>query len=506
MPVTTLLKSAFDQVGVTKLATACGITPTPMRKWLDRGLPMSDLTGETDYCVRIAMAAANNDVEISAIELLRERLPDMKPGIVYNIPRELIQPDINQPRKQFDPAKLQSLAATLAADGQESAIKVSLDMSQPAPLIITHGERRWRAAEIAELGDLDCMIDERPDETATDKIFRQAADNTAEQLTKWDWACTIQQLHDNEGMTDQKIADELERRGFDGFSRPVIANLRRLFNLPEKAQQLIAEEYLTPSHGKYLLQITHDKTMEDVLVVLIQRNGDDGDAPAISVLQSMIERAYRQNCAGLNTYSYLTHSTQFDHEEECKGCKDQHKYGDDLFCGRSGCWEKKSHTHQSVQTAKEEERQAQIDEGVRKAEAGEPSFLVDDPELQEEVDDEIEWKANQKASEEKREKKAAYKEAIFSALDTADTSLIVTVLIADAVLEDYDEDEMDFAGVLEQVKAGQEAMLRKVAITKLGGWFDYFELEDVGKALGIDPEKVSPETTPEQTDLLAGAA
>ena len=201
-----VLHYAFEKLGANKIAEACEITPTPCRKWKQNGLPMSDLTGETNYCVRIDFAAAKAGVEVSAIELLRERLPDMKPGIVYNLPHELFQPDPNQPRKQFDEDKLKALAATLSADGQETPLKVTVDMTlNGPPLIITHGERRWRAAELAEIGDLDCMLDVKKDETATDRIFRQAADNTGEQLTKWDWACTIRDLSEQHDMKDQEI-------------------------------------------------------------------------------------------------------------------------------------------------------------------------------------------------------------------------------------------------------------------------------------------------------------
>lgn len=286
MTNTIALQRAVDLASITRLATACEVTPGALRKWLNKnGLPMSDLTGETDYSTRIAWEIVKHGGEFDALDLIRERLPDLKPGTVYRLPLELFARDPNQPRKQFDNLKLEALALTLGHDGQETPIKVTVDIDADKPLIITHGERRWRAAHIAQLTHLDCMLDTKAaDESATDKIFRQAADNTGEQLSKWDWACTIRELSEQHGMSDQEISDALGRRGFEGFSRPVVANLRRLFKLPEEAQRLIECGWLTPSHGKYLLAIKHEPVLQAYIRTLTAERNMDNNPPTISIM------------------------------------------------------------------------------------------------------------------------------------------------------------------------------------------------------------------------------
>src|SRR5579885_1434800 len=86
-----------------------------------------------------------------------------------------IRPDPDQPRRYFEPAELQALAASLLADGMQSPITAYYDDEAELFTIVT-GERRWRAAAIAGLERVPVLVNPRPAHPA-DTLGRQLAEN-----------------------------------------------------------------------------------------------------------------------------------------------------------------------------------------------------------------------------------------------------------------------------------------------------------------------------------------
>ncbi|MCG7868216.1 MAG: ParB/RepB/Spo0J family partition protein [Candidatus Thiodiazotropha taylori] len=338
-----LVSLAIEIVGISKLTKACGLASrNAIKTWEKSGRIPID--AETDYP---GIIEHETNGKITRVDIWRGQIDTLKPGIVYRIPVSLLSRDQNQPRRVFDTYRLQDLALSLGKDGQETPIKFVVVDGQ---LIIKHGERRWRAAHIGNIETLYGVLDIQTNETPHERIFRQIADNTGEPLKPWDWVETFKQFHDG-GMTDQAIADELASRGINGFSRPVIANYRRLLKLPKEIQEMIKSEFLTPSHGKEILVHAKHKVIIRNLAKVLSKMVQDGENPPPSgcmaiEIRDLYEQAFPYVDGSLNGElddERFPYSCPFDYESECKDCKNTHisrlsNGYESMFCTKPACY------------------------------------------------------------------------------------------------------------------------------------------------------------------------
>jgi ParB family chromosome partitioning protein len=194
----------------------------PERRSLGRGLSalMADVTVESD--------PQTPD---------RPRRPDLL------VPVEKLVPNPNQPRRDFQPEALQELAASLRAKG---VIQPLIARALPdGRFEIVAGERRWRAAQLAQLHELPVLVREFTDseviEVAIIENIQRADLNAIEE------ALAFRQLMDRFGHTQEKLADALSK------SRSHIANLLRLLSLPEEVQVHVREGKLSAGHARALI-------------------------------------------------------------------------------------------------------------------------------------------------------------------------------------------------------------------------------------------------------------
>ncbi|MDR1424631.1 MAG: ParB/RepB/Spo0J family partition protein [Azoarcus sp.] len=180
-----------------------------------------------------ALLAANRDDD------------DAEKGDLRNLARDALRPGRYQPRTRMDPGSLEELAASIKAQGIMQPILV-----RPLPggaYEIIAGERRWRAAEIAELDELPCLVREIPDEAA---LAMSLIENIQrENLNPLEEAGGIQRLIDEFGMTHQQAADAV------GRSRPAATNLLRLLNLAQPVQELLIAGDIDMGHARSLLPL-----------------------------------------------------------------------------------------------------------------------------------------------------------------------------------------------------------------------------------------------------------
>ena len=221
---------------------------------------------------------------------------DYQPGIVYPLPVELLARDPEQPRVEFEPTALAALAADLVASGQQSPITFRLgsrdDGEASVPqLYLVHGERRWRAAQLAGLPTVAGILDQYAQHQAgaelpAERVLRQATDNDLHQpLSAWDWACTIKRLTEPpHNMRVGEIAKELTRRGIPGKSHSVVSTFLSLHRLPVWGQLAIQSGALTRSHAKYILPHLDRPEIMDALgawlAERVAKNIPDGTEPA----------------------------------------------------------------------------------------------------------------------------------------------------------------------------------------------------------------------------------
>lgn len=161
------------------------------------------------------------------------------------VPIEQITANPDQPRRSFDPAALQELADSLRQRGVLQPLIVRQHPTDEGLYQIVAGERRWRAAQMAQLHELPVIIRDLSDtevlEVAIIENIQRADLNAIEE------AASFRQLMDRFGHTQEKLAEALNK------SRSHIANLLRLLNLPDQVQDHVKDGRLTAGHARALV-------------------------------------------------------------------------------------------------------------------------------------------------------------------------------------------------------------------------------------------------------------
>ena len=157
---------------------------------------------------------------------------------------EKLFPNPNQPRRDFTPEALEDLASSIRQKGVLQPLIVR-PISGTDTYEIVAGERRWRAAQMAQVHRLPVVIRDFDDtevlEVAIIENIQRADLNAIEE------AAGFRQLMDRFGHTQEKIAEALSK------SRSHVANLLRLLNLPTDVQGHIREGKLSAGHARALI-------------------------------------------------------------------------------------------------------------------------------------------------------------------------------------------------------------------------------------------------------------
>ncbi|MTE00773.1 ParB/RepB/Spo0J family partition protein [Paracoccus sp. YIM 132242] len=161
------------------------------------------------------------------------------------IPIEQITANPDQPRRSFDAASLQELAESLRQRGVLQPLIVRKHPKDEGLYQIVAGERRWRAAQMAQLHELPVIVRDLSDtevlEVAIIENIQRADLNAIEE------AASYRQLMDRFGHTQEKLAEALNK------SRSHIANLLRLLNLPDQVQEYLKDGKLSAGHARALI-------------------------------------------------------------------------------------------------------------------------------------------------------------------------------------------------------------------------------------------------------------
>jgi len=154
-----------------------------------------------------------------------------------------ISPLPGNPRKHFDEAALDELAASIAARGVIQPVIVRPHGERGYQLVA--GERRWRAAQKARVHDIPALVRELDDREVMALALIENLQR--EDLNPVEEARAYQRLADDEGMTQAEIARMVEK------SRSHVANLQRLLGLPEKVLDLVESGRLSMGHARALI-------------------------------------------------------------------------------------------------------------------------------------------------------------------------------------------------------------------------------------------------------------
>jgi len=167
---------------------------------------------------------------------------DVPAGGVQSVPIEQIVPNPDQPRKIFTPEELDDLSKSIAAKGviQPLIVRRRGDGYQ-----IVAGERRWRAAQIAQLHELPVVIRDFSDIEVLEVAIIENVQR--EDLNPIDEALAYRQLMDTYGHTQNQVSEAL------GKSRSHLANAVRLLQLPDDVIEFVRSGQLSAGHARALI-------------------------------------------------------------------------------------------------------------------------------------------------------------------------------------------------------------------------------------------------------------
>jgi ParB family transcriptional regulator, chromosome partitioning protein len=161
---------------------------------------------------------------------------------LQHIPVSLVDPNPFQPRRSIEQAKLKELADSITSTGVVQPILVRRKGERYE---LVAGERRWRAASMADLEVVPAIVRELPDQEAlelalTENILR-------EDLSPLEVAHAYHSLQEKFGYSHESIASRL------GIDRSTVTNTLRLLKLPSEVQKMIDEKVLSSGHARALL-------------------------------------------------------------------------------------------------------------------------------------------------------------------------------------------------------------------------------------------------------------
>ena len=169
------------------------------------------------------------------------------------LPIYKVEPNPDQPRQDFDEEELQALADSIAVHGIIQPLTVR-EMPNGYYQIIA-GERRWRAARMANLSDVPAVIIEADDKKAMELALIENLQR--QDLNPLEEALGYQTLMNEYGLTQEEAAGRV------GKSRPAVANALRLLGLCPEVQERVRKGELSAGHARTILQLKSEKKQQE---------------------------------------------------------------------------------------------------------------------------------------------------------------------------------------------------------------------------------------------------
>lgn len=164
-----------------------------------------------------------------------------------------VEPNINQPRKQFDEDALLELSESVKQYGILQPLLVS-DKKDYYEIIA--GERRWRAAKLAGLKEVPVIVKEFSEQELVEISLIENIQR--EDLNPVEEAKAYKRLIDEFNLKQDEVADRV------GKSRTAVTNSMRLLKLTDKVQQMLIDEMITAGHARAILAISDKEKQETV--------------------------------------------------------------------------------------------------------------------------------------------------------------------------------------------------------------------------------------------------
>ena len=165
------------------------------------------------------------------------------------LPIYKVEPNAEQPRQDFDEEELQALSESIAVHGVIQPLTVR-ELPNGYYQIIA-GERRWRAARMANLAEIPAVIVEADDRKAMELALIENLQR--QDLNPMEEALGFRSLMEDYGLTQEETASRV------GKSRPAVANALRLLQLPEGIMEMLRSGKITAGHARAILKLKNEK-------------------------------------------------------------------------------------------------------------------------------------------------------------------------------------------------------------------------------------------------------
>ena len=175
------------------------------------------------------------------------------------LPLHKVEPNPDQPRQDFDEEELQSLSDSISVHGVMQPLTVR-EMESGYYQIIA-GERRWRAARMADLSEIPAVIIEADDKKAMELALIENLQR--QDLNPVEEALGYRSLMQDYGLTQEEAAQRV------GKSRPAVANALRLLNLCPEVLEKVRSGELSAGHARAVLSLKTEKKQKEAAQKII---------------------------------------------------------------------------------------------------------------------------------------------------------------------------------------------------------------------------------------------
>lgn len=213
------------------------------RKNLGRGL--SALFGEQQDDAPEAAAPGAQEATATGLQITR-------------LPLDLIAPSPLQPRRHFDETALKELAASIAEKGVLQPLLVRPDLQHAGRFEIIAGERRWRAAQRAQVHEVPVHVSALSDAEVLEVALIENLQR--QDLTVVEEARGYKRLLENFGHTQERVAEVV------GKSRVHVANMLRLLTLPAGVQDLLDNGQITVGQARPLIGLNDSEAIAKLII------------------------------------------------------------------------------------------------------------------------------------------------------------------------------------------------------------------------------------------------
>jgi ParB family transcriptional regulator, chromosome partitioning protein len=181
------------------------------------------------------------------------------------VPLDKIIPDPHQPREEIDPESLGRLAESLKTRGQLQPIRIRWDEAQKKYILIC-GERRWRAAGIAGLVTMSCVVSEGPIDPGELLAMQLVENCLREDLKPIEQAKAFKAIMEQNGWSGNQAAKQL------GIAQPTVVRALALLELPPPVQEQVEQGALAPATA-YEIGKARDPEIQQELAARVVNEG-----------------------------------------------------------------------------------------------------------------------------------------------------------------------------------------------------------------------------------------